>query len=248
MKVWRELWFTVLLVVVWASVSWSGIVSAHKLPSPLAVAENFKLHVLDGSFALALGSSLLRLVSGYAISVVLGLTFGIAMSFTKDWAIGIQPVSIALLSMPSVLFVQIAVLWFGPTEQAAIFVILIHATICMALAAIDGAAAIPSRTRHAARILGARGMFYIRSVIVPAALPSILAGAKQAWAYAWRAVLSAELFLSSGFGLGRLVDQAKIAKDLPTMIAVLVVVAIVSQLFDSLVFRRVEQRAIAGAH
>jgi sulfonate transport system permease protein len=247
-KVWRELWFTVLLVVVWASVTAIGLVPPKVLPSPATTFAALWSHLADGSFEIAVTWSLVRLTIGFALACLAGVLFGYAMSYTKEWAIGIQPVAVGLLSMPSILFVPFALLWFGPTQLAVLAVIVVHPTLCMLLATLDGAAAIPGRTRSAARILGAKGIFYITNVILPAALPSLLAGAKQGWAQAWRGLLTAELFVQGGYGLGRSLDAAKTAKDVPTMIAVLLVVVLVSQAIDSFVFRRVEGRAAVGAH
>ena len=248
MRVWRELWFTVLLVVIWASVTATGLVPPKVLPSPATTFAALWSHLSDGSFELAVAWSLARLVVGFAAACCAGILFGYAMSFTKDWAVGIQPVTVGLLSMPSILFVPFALLWFGPTQAAVLAVVVVHPTLCMLLATLDGAAAIPGRTRSAARILGAKGIFFITDVILPAALPSLLAGAKQGWAQAWRGLLTAELFVQGGFGLGRSLDAAKQAKDVPTMIAVLLLVALVSQAIDSFVFRRVERRAAVGVH
>jgi sulfonate transport system permease protein len=248
MKVLRELWFIVLVLILWASASGTGLVPAKILPSPLVTFEALKTQVLNGSIEAALAASAARLVFGYLLACALGLSFGLLLSLTKDWAVGVQPVFISLLSMPSVTFVPLMLVWFGPTDKCIIATILIHATISMALATVDGAAAIRSRTVQAARVLGGRGWYLIRSVIIPAALPSIMSGAKQAWAYAFRALLSGELLVVGTIGLGRSLQQAQAAADVPTMIAVLLVVALFSQAVDALVFRRIEAKAMLGAH
>jgi NitT/TauT family transport system permease protein len=245
-KVLRELWFTVLVLILWASVTGSGLVPAKILPSPLATLDALKAHVVDGSIEQALAASAARLIIGYVAACALGLAFGLALSFTKEWAVGVQPVCLSLLSMPSVTFVPLMLLWFGPTDKCIIATILIHSTISMALATIDGAAAIRGRTVQAARVLGARGWYLVRSVTIPAALPSVIGGAKQAWAYAFRALLSGELLVRGTVGLGQSLDKAKNAADIPTMIAVLMVVALFSQAVDALVFRRIEAKAVAA--
>jgi sulfonate transport system permease protein len=248
MKVLRELWFIALVLILWASATGSGLVPAKILPSPLVTFEALRVQVMNGSIELALAASAARLVTGYLIACVLGLAFGLVLSFTKDWAVGVQPVFISLLSMPSVTFVPLLLVWFGPTDKCIIATILIHATITMALAAVDGAAAIRTRTVQAARVLGARGWYLIRSVIFPAALPSIMSGAKQAWAYSFRALLSGELLVAGTVGLGHSLNKAQVAADVPTMIAVLLVVAVFSQAVDALVFRRIGAKAMLGVH
>ena len=248
MKVLRELWFIVFVLILWASATGSGLVPAKILPSPLVTFEALRVQVLNGSIEQALAASAARLVFGYLVACVFGLGFGVLLSFTKEWAVGVQPVFLSLLSMPSVTFVPLLLVWFGPTDRCIIATILIHATISMALATVDGAAAIRSRTVQAARVLGASGWYLVRSVIFPAALPSILSGAKQAWAYAFRALLSGELLVAGTIGLGRSLEKAQSAADVPTMIAVLLVVALFSQAVDALVFRKIGAKAMLGAH
>ena len=248
MKVLRELWFIVLVLILWASAAHSGLVPAKILPSPLATFEALKTQLASGSIERALAASAARLVIGYLMACALGLAFGLALSFTKEWAVGVKPVFISLLSMPSVTFVPLLLVWFGPTDKCIIATILIHATITMALATVDGAAAIRDRTVQAARVLGARGWYLIRSVLFPAALPSLMSGAKQAWAYSFRALLSGELLVAGTVGLGRSLEQAQAAADVPTMIAVLLVVALFSQVVDVFVFRRFEAKALIGVH
>lgn len=248
MKVLRELWFIALVLILWASATGSGLVPAKLLPSPLVTLNALGAQIASGAIEQALAASAARLVVGYLLACALGLAFGLALSFTKEWAVGVKPVFLSLLSVPSVTFVPLMLVWFGPTDKCIIATILIHASVTMALATVDGAAAIRSRTVQAARVLGARGWYLIRSVLIPAALPSVMSGAKQAWAYSFRALLSGELLVAGTVGLGRSLEQAQIKADVPTMIAVLLVVALFSQAVDALVFRRIEAKALLGVH
>ena len=247
MKVWRELWFIAILIAVWASLSATGAVPGDVFPSPGATAAAFKAHLLDGSFGRELAASAGRLVFGYVLACAIGLIMGIALSFMKRWAAGVQPVFLTLLSLPSVVFVPLLLIWFGHTNRAVIGVILIHSTIVMALAALDGAAAVPGQHVAAAKVLGAKGIFFARTVVVPAALPSLLVGAKQAWAQAFRALLSGELLVRHGVGLGQALDRARHNVDIPSMLAVLILVGVFSWVVNIAVFHTVETRAAFAA-
>jgi NitT/TauT family transport system permease protein len=217
------------------------------LPSPWVTIADIAKHIADGTLAIALGASLERIFIGYFAAVALGMAFGLLATATRAWSVGIPPVFLGMLSVPSVAYVPFAVLWFGPTATAAICVVIIVATIPMALAAVAGAQAVAKRQLQAAQVLGARGMFLVRRVVVPAAMPSLILGVKQTWAYSWRGLLSGELFIRGGYGLGRTMDGAKNHGDVPTMIAVLLIVIVIAQGVDSLVFRTLERRTLQPA-
>jgi NitT/TauT family transport system permease protein len=95
----------------------------------------------------------------------------------------------------------------------------------------------------AARNLGASGVQLYLHVLLPASLPSLISGLKQGWAFAWRGLISAEMFIVS-CGLGQLLMNGRSANDMNRVFAVLVVILVIGWAVDAFVFRNLE-RAVA---
>jgi NitT/TauT family transport system permease protein len=101
---------------------------------------------------------------------------------------------------------------------------------------------VPPILKRAGRTLGADGWSLYREVILPAALPAFIAGLQQAWGFAWKALMAAELIIAAAgaAGLGHLLAQE--ADDVPALLAVVAVIAVIGVLVDYLVFNRVDRR------
>jgi NitT/TauT family transport system permease protein len=97
---------------------------------------------------------------------------------------------------------------------------------------------------RAARTLGADGWQLYRTVVFPAALPGYLAGTKQAWGFAWRALMAGELIThtTAASGLGQLLFRSERRLDTPEVLAVLAVIVLIGMVVDLLVFGSIERR------
>ena len=98
-----------------------------------------------------------------------------------------------LQTMPSVAWVPLAIILFKLTENAIFFVVVLGAAPSIANGIIDGIDHVPPILLRAGRVLGARGCHSLRHVVIPAALPSVVGGLKQGWAFAWRSLMAGEL-------------------------------------------------------
>jgi NitT/TauT family transport system permease protein len=112
----------------------------------------------------------------------------------------------------------------------------------MTLATMSAMRQVPPTLKRAGRTLGADGWALYREVIVPAAVPGFLAGLQQAWGFAWKALMAAELIIAAAgaVGLGHLLGQE--SGDVPELVAVVAVIAVIGVLVDYLVFNRVDLR------
>jgi NitT/TauT family transport system permease protein len=92
------------------------------------------------------------------------------------------------------------------------------------------------------RTLGARGWALYRKVILPAALPGVMAGLQQAWGFAWKALMAGELIVAAAHaGLGHLLDpRAGVA--IPTVFAALAVILVIGVAVDYLLFGQLDRR------
>jgi NitT/TauT family transport system permease protein len=114
--------------------------------------------------------------------------------------------------------------------------------LAVSIAVSDGIRNIPPLYLKAANMMGARGIRLYREVLLPAALPSIISGAKQGWAFAWRSLMAGELLsVSTGaLGLGQTLNRGRDLNDMSQVLAVMLVLVLIGVVADRLVFSRLE--------
>jgi NitT/TauT family transport system permease protein len=175
-----------------------------------------------------------RAITGYALATVIGTAIGVSMAVVPLLRRALGSLITALQTMPSVAWFPFAILLFRLSEGAILVVVVLGAAPSIANGIISGIDNVPRQLTSAARILGARGPFLYRRVILPAAMPYVLAGLKQAWAFAWRSLLAGELLVivAGRPSLGAKLQFARDFSDAPTMIALLVVLLVIGILVD----------------
>ena len=196
-------------------------------------------NVHDLAFLTALGGSLRRMAIGYALVVALGITGGILLGRFRVLDELIGSLAVALHAIPGAAWVPLAVLWFGMTERAVIFTILLGATGIVVVQTDTGIRQVPPLIVHAARTMGAKGLKFFWYVVIPAAVPKMVDGLRLAWAFGWRALMAGEL-LTSVHGLGRLLSDVGKSGRIDQLVAMMIVVAAVGIVADEAVFKRLE--------
>jgi NitT/TauT family transport system permease protein len=145
--------------------------------------------------------------------------------------------------MPSVAWYPAALVLFKLTEGAILFVVVLGATPSIINGLLAGFDTIPPIMLRTGRVLGARGIATLRYVILPAALPSFVAGLKQGWAFAWRSLLAGELFVSlaGSFTLGQQLNFTYEFSRYDDMYAVMLIILTIGVLVDAVFFANVER-------
>jgi NitT/TauT family transport system permease protein len=235
--------FFLLLCVAWEILAESGTWSAALVPSPLAVGKYLIGAVQDGTLGRAALVTATRLLSGYGIGLAIGLPLGFLTARFRLAADTLGVLALGLQTLPSVCWVPLALLWFGLTEKAMLFVVVMGTVWSIAIATDDGVRSIPPIFRRAARTMGSRGLHSLLRVTVPAALPWILSGMKQGWAFAWRSLMAAEIFVAvtSGFGLGLLLHYGRDLHAMDQVLGVMLVIVVVGLLADRALFYPAER-------
>lgn len=199
--------------------------------------------ILSGQIVTATGTTLARLLTGFSIAVVLGLTFGFLIARYKwvDDTLGFFVT--ALQSIPSIVWFPLAIVWFGLGNAAILFIVAIGATWTMTVNSSTGFKNVPSIYMDAAKTLGSSGSHLLRTVIIPASVPHIISGLRVAWAFAWRAIMAGELLGSTG-GLGYLLDLGRSIQAMDLVLSIMIVIGVIGTIIDNQVFLRME-RAVA---
>jgi NitT/TauT family transport system permease protein len=230
--------FFLLLLGLWQVATFSGRWSSVLLPSPAMVAEYLWDSLLDGSLTEAIEVTLRRLLVGYAIGVFIGLPLGLLTSTSDYFEDTIGALALGLQTLPSVCWVPLALLWFGQTETAMLFVVVMGTVWSVVLATDTGARTIPPIYARAARTMGSEGFDKWTRVILPASLPFVVSGMKQGWAFAWRSLMAAEIFVTilTGFGLGHLLQYGRELSAMDQVIGVMVVIVVIGLFADKVLF------------
>src|SRR4051812_20212002 len=199
---------------------WSPVL----LPSPVQVWLYLKGAAADGTLFHAAVITMRRLITGYLLGVIIGLPLGLATARFQVLRDTMGTLALGLQTLPSVCWVPLALLWFGQTEAAMLFVVVMGTVWSVVIATGAGARSIPPIYARAARTMGSEGFDKWTRVILPASLPYVVSGMKQGWAFAWRSLMAAEIFVTilTGFGLGHLLHYGRELSAMDQVIGVMV--------------------------
>ena len=228
------LWDVLVRIRIWSPVL---------LPSPLKVAQYLEAAAADGTLWQATLITIKRLLLGYVIGLLGGVPLGL---LTARWNVlhdTIGTLALGLQTLPSVCWVPLALLWFGQSEAAMLFVVVMGTLWSVVIATDTGVRHVPPIYRRAALTMGSKNLHIWLRVILPAALPFIVSGMKQGWAFAWRSLMAAEIFVTilTGFGLGQLLHYGRELNAMDQVIAIMLVIVLIGLLADKTFFAPVER-------
>lgn len=242
MKSWQiRIAFFVALLAAWEVLFRLRLWPPYVFPSVSSVAGSLVAGFADGSYPLAIAISLRRILIGYGLSLAVGIPLGLLLGRVKVVQDTLGSIVLGLQALPSICWLPLALLWFGLSEKAILFVVIMGAVLSVTLATADGVHNTPPLYLRAARTMGARGLMLYSGVILPAALPAILSGMKLGWSFAWRSLMAGELLYVS-LGLGQLLTMGRELNDMSQVIAVMLVIVAIGLLVDRALFSPVERR------
>jgi NitT/TauT family transport system permease protein len=239
---WRlKLVFFVGLLLLWEALVRLQLWPSYVFPSPLAVGRSLVTGIANGFIPLAVLTSLRRILLAYALSLLIGIPLGLLLGRTRLLQETLGTLVLGLQALPSICWLPLALLWFGLSETAIGFVVVMGAVLSITVSTADGVRNTPPLYLRAARTMGARGWRLYTGVILPSALPAILSGMKLGWSFAWRSLMAAELLYVS-LGLGQVLTLGRELNDMARVLAVMLVIVAIGLLTDFAFFRPAERR------
>ncbi len=235
--VFAALFFAALLLG-WELLYRAGFWSPVLMPSPFTVGQYLWEATLDGTLLSATVVTVKRLFLGYLFGLVLGLPLGLLTARFRVLADTLGLLALGLQALPSVCWVPLALIWFGQTEAAMFFVVVMGTLWSVIIATDNGVRNVPPIYARAARTMGSHGLHTWLCVILPAALPFIVGGMKQGWAFAWRSLMAAEIYVTilSGFGLGHLLHYGRELNAMEQVVGIMLVLLLIGLLADKIFF------------
>ncbi|MBM0277131.1 ABC transporter permease [Micromonospora tarensis] len=232
---WPKLAALAIAIAAWQLVVLSGWKPPCSLPGPLEVGRELVAQAQGPQLWEGLLTTLRRAAVGYVFSVAVGLLLGLAVARSTVLRAAIGSMITALQTMPSIAWFPLAILLFELSEKAIFFVVVLGAAPSIANGVISGVDYVPPLLLRAGRNLGARGLNLYRYVIAPAALPAIVAGLKQGWAFSWRSLMAGELLVVgiSQTSLGAQLTYSRELSDAPWLLSTMIVILVLGLVVDA---------------
>jgi len=255
-RAWAALWPKVLAIaivlVVWELIHLSGW-KKEIFPGPGVTLSNLWDQLGTGLLWHAIATTLQRAAVGFGLAVLIGAVIGALVSRVKPLRAGVGSLITGLQTMPSIAWFPFAIILFGITTPAILFVIVLGAAPSIANGLIAGVDYTPPLLLRAGKMMGLRRLSLYRHLILPASLPAVVAGLRQGWAFAWRSLMAGELLViianqpSLGVLLSTDQDQADMASATAIIIVILLIGIVVHTLF-SMADRSIRRRwGLTGA-
>jgi NitT/TauT family transport system permease protein len=234
--------FITVFLGIWQLIVLLKIFPTVSLPSPLTVGGSF-LELLENlTLITGIEMTMYRLAIGFMISILIGLTIGLAMVKFTGFGKTMGSFAVGLQTFPSVAWVPFAILLIGLNDLGILFVVILSSTFSIMTSIYGGFRNISPLYIKAAKNMGAKGFSLFRYIMIPAATPSILVGIKQAWSFAWHALIGAEILMTASIGLGHVLLVGREFQVMEQTIAAMISIFIIGWIFDRVIFSKLEDR------
>jgi NitT/TauT family transport system permease protein len=232
-----------LLVLITLLVTWEAAIRfthSDLLPGPVQVAHGIVELVQKGLLLKYIVASLFRVTWGFLLAIVAGVPFGLFLGRFRAAYSAFNPLIQILRPISPIAWIPLAILWFGVSDAAPIFLIFLASVFPIAVSSMAAVRDLEPVYLRAAENFGlSRGQMF-RRVILPAALPQILTGIRIALGVAWMVVVAAEM-IAVNSGLGYLIIDARNAgKRYDLVVAGMLIIGLIGFLLDVMI-RRLER-------
>ncbi|TXR47496.1 ABC transporter permease [Phyllobacterium endophyticum] len=223
----------IILLLLWQIAASSGYLPGYLLPSPVQVFYAFIDSIKDGSLLQNLATSTVRSVVGFVIAMVIAVPAGIAIGWFKYVRKATALPLLLLVPIPITAWISIAILWFGLGDRSAIFLVALGAAVPILINTIHGVEWVDRIYVDAARVLGTGRSQILWRIVLPAALPNILTGARLGLRNSWAGLVVAEM-IGAQSGIGYMIWDARLMLRSDLLVLGMFMVGILGSISDQL--------------
>ncbi len=227
------IWQLVYVIGIWPKIS---------LPSPIMVGEAFYELFQNNMLLTSIGMTMYRLAIGFIISIATGMVVGLAMVKFAGFGKTMGSFAVGLQSFPSVAWVPFAILLIGLSDLGILFVVIMSSIFSVMMSTYSGIRNIPTIYIRAAKNMGAKGLHLFRHLMIPAATPALITGIKQAWSFAWHALIGAEILMAASIGIGHILLIGREFQSMSQVIASMITIFALGMIFDRVIFMKIEDK------
>lgn len=230
----------VLLLVVWAGVSMSGVLSDALLPHPIGVATRLGEQLTSGELYADVGISTLRIFAAFALAAAMAIPLGIVMARMRLAESLLVPITEFVRYMPVVAFLPLSIVWFGTEESQKLFIIWMGTFFSLVLMVVDDTRRVPRELVEVGRTFGMSDLRVYLRIVFRGALPGIWDSLRLAMGWCWTWLLVSEIVAAES-GLGYRINLAKRFLDTELIIGYIIVLGVLGLIIDQ-AFRLVGRR------
>jgi sulfonate transport system permease protein len=208
MKVLKGAAIPAAILLLWAAVSGSGVVNAYLLPSPQKVFGTFLELASKGLFFRHLSVSLMRVLVGFAVTVVFAIPLAVAVALNRKVYDYLEPLLEFVRHIPPISLIPLLILWMGIGEAPKISIIILATFFPVFLNTVSGIVNADEKLKEVGAAFGLSRREILTRITIPQALPSMLVGLQLGLGYSWRSLIGAELIAAST-GIGYMIIEAE---------------------------------------
>ncbi|MDF2554495.1 MAG: transporter permease [Microbacterium sp.] len=232
-----------IIVGVWQAAAWAGLLDPRLLTGPDVALQTAWGLIQDGRLGENIGASLSRAVLGLAIGTVTGVVLAVLAGFNRLGDSLIDGTLQVKRAVPNLALIPLLILWLGISEEFKVTVVALGVLIPVYINTYSGLTGIDRRYIELAESLGLSRWQYIRSVLLPGALPGFFVGFRLAVVGSWTALIVVET-INATSGIGYMMAQAQLYAQSDIILVGLVVYGVFGFTSDSLV-RLLERRVLS---
>jgi len=233
----------IAIVVVWTLLTRAKLIPEIFLPRPEDVARTGWEMIRDGSLLTNVGASLGRVLLGIVVSVPLAVAAGVAVGLSRRLAAVLEPVAGFFNSLSGIAWLPLAVTWFGLGWASVTFIMMNTIFFLVFFNTLVGVRTVPRVFEQAVKTLGGSRWHVIAQVLIPGAMPSIVAGVRMSIGFGWRALIAAEMIATST-GLGFLIYNAQNFHQTDAILVGIITIGVLWLVTDRLVLQPFERWTI----
>ncbi|MGH6673176.1 MAG: ABC transporter permease [Xanthobacteraceae bacterium] len=230
----------VVVGTVWEVVAHLGVFPAQFFPSMETVADTFVRLTLSGVLPHHAFDTLVRLVVGFMLAAIVGVSIGVAMGRSRRAEDYLVPLVSIGAPIPGLAYAPLFLLWFGPGNVPTVLLVAFVSTFPIIYNSWTGVKAVKDIWVRSAHAMGADDRRLFRHVILPGALPYIMIGLRLGLAQAWRILVAVEMLAAVPWGLGWMIFGAQEFLNTDVMLAGIAVIAAIGVGLEKLVFQPIE--------
>ena len=234
----------IVVFSIWEFVARAGIFPPRLFPSLVEVATAFAQLTASGILPHHALDTIVRLLGGFALAAILGVTLGILMGRSRRMEDILLPLVSVLAPIPGIAWAPLFLLWFGLGSQPAMLLVAFVSAFPIIFNTWTGVKAVKEIWVRSAQAMGADDRRLFVKVIVPGALPYILTGLRLGLAQAWRALVGVEMLAAVPWGLGWMIFGAREFLNTDVMLAGVVVIGALGLALEKLVFQKLEKLTV----
>jgi NitT/TauT family transport system permease protein len=240
----RNIFPFVVVGLLWEIVAWAGLFPPRLFPTLETVAHSFYALTVAGILPHHAIETLIRLLSGFALAGVFGVSIGILMGRSRLAEDIFLPLVSICAPIPGLAYTPLFLLWFGLGDFASILLVGFVSAFPVIFNSWTGVKAVKEIWVRSAQSMGADDRRMFTHVILPGALPYILTGLRLGLAQAWRVLVAVEMLAAVPWGLGWLIFGARKFLNTDAMLAGIVVIALIGLALEKLVFQKIENYTV----